>query len=764
MLIGILIAGYPAAHVLPVLLYLRSFEMLIKNHPVQVFSTFRVHAAAALSAFFMLLFAVSANAVPRDPDLLPATARGKQALELLKERVARVARINKLSAGELRVRLRHDSTLWVDRKGRLFHVEPKLTKEQIQGAEESSWIDPTTIPGSEAFLLESRPGAPRQIYLDFNGHTVSGSAWASGATINAPSFDLDGAPGTFDETERARIVTIWRMVAEDFAPFNVNVTTREPTTLTGSRVVITRADSRLCSSCGGVAYVGVFNGSSYYQPAWVFFDALGNGHAKYVAEAISHEAGHNLGLHHDGVSGGATYYGGHNGWAPIMGVGYYSEMTQWSKGEYSGANNTQDDLNTIAGYTPLIADDFGNTRESAQLFSAGASFAASGMISTRTDVDLFRIQAAAGTLTVTAAPSHTSPNLKLSLELLDQSGSPIATATSIGASPASISHVVETGYYYLRVDGIGSGTALTGFTDYASLGGYQLAGSMPDSNGNFPPLALAVASKISGEIPLNVTFDGGSSVDSDGSIISYDWTFGDGSSATGAQASHTYTAVGTYAATLTVTDNQGALDTDTVSITVLSANEAPTASLSVSSSSGSAPLPVTFSGANSSDIDGTIVSYHWNFGDGTSTITTTPSVSYTYRSAGTFVASLTVTDDRGATASATTQVMVTLDQSTVLTVDSLSLSIVSVQKGRKLVATAIVKNTLGAVISGVKVTGQWSGIVTGSGSATTNISGVASISSKQFTKAGSATFRITGLVKTGHTFDGELRSATIQVN
>ena len=58
--------------------------------------------------------------------------------------------------------------------------------------------------------------------------------------------------------------------------------------------------------------------------------------------------GHTLGLSHDGNST-ATYFFGADGsqWAPIMGAGYYKPITPWSKGEYTDANNQQDDVATI---------------------------------------------------------------------------------------------------------------------------------------------------------------------------------------------------------------------------------------------------------------------------------------------------------------------------------------------------------------------------------------------------------------------------------
>ena len=103
---------------------------------------------------------------------------------------------------------------------------------------------------------------------------------------------------------------------------------------------------------------------------FVFPDYLANGHEKYTADAISHEVGHTLGLHHDG-KGTTEYYAGHGsaptGWAPIMGVGYYRKLTQWSPGDYAGATQHENDLAIITtqngfGYRP---DDHGNNVASA---------------------------------------------------------------------------------------------------------------------------------------------------------------------------------------------------------------------------------------------------------------------------------------------------------------------------------------------------------------------------------------------------------------
>lgn len=150
---------------------------------------------------------------------------------------------------------------------------------------------------------------------------------------------------------------------------------------------------------------------------------------------------------------------------------------------------------------------------------------------------------------------------------------------------------------------------------------------------------------------LRVAVDGTGSSDADGTIASYGWEFGDGSTATGVTASHDYTAAGTYTVTLTVTDNSGltAAQTSTVSVAP-PANIAPTANFVASVQD----LTGSFDAATSTDPDGSLVSYHWSFGDGA--VATGSTASHEYAGPGNYQVTLTVTDNAGAAGEKTTSV------------------------------------------------------------------------------------------------------------
>ena len=153
-----------------------------------------------------------------------------------------------------------------------------------------------------------------------------------------------------------------------------------------------------------------------------------------------------------------------------------------------------------------------------------------------------------------------------------------------------------------------------------------------------------------------VTFSGSTSSDPDGTIVGYDWNFGDGSPGAGASVSHTYTA-GTYTVTLTVMDNAGATNSATQTITVSPAGiPQPPVANPGGPYNGAVGTPVQFNGSGSSDPDGSITTYLWNFGDGASASTVSPA--HAYAAAGTYTVQLTVTDNSGLTGSAQTTVTV----------------------------------------------------------------------------------------------------------
>jgi PKD repeat protein len=165
---------------------------------------------------------------------------------------------------------------------------------------------------------------------------------------------------------------------------------------------------------------------------------------------------------------------------------------------------------------------------------------------------------------------------------------------------------------------------------------------------NAPPVAAFTSSTSTLTAALNAT----GSTDPDGSIASYSWNFGDGTTGTGATTSHIYPATGTYQVTLTVTDNGGAAASITKPVTVSAANVAPVAAFT----STTAGLTVNVNGTGSADPDGSIASYAWNFGDGSTGTGSTATRSYA--AAGTYAVTLTVTDDDGATNATSRQVTV----------------------------------------------------------------------------------------------------------
>ena len=324
--------------------------------------------------------------------------------------------------------------------------------------------------------LQSLPGAVGVIYLDYDGEAGPHAGWG----------DFDAvAPAVTS----AQIREVWERVAGDFAPFNLNVTTDLQVYLDApensrQRCIVTPTNSA-APNTGGIAYLGSFNWTGD-TPCWAFYAS-----GKSSAEIISHEIGHTLGLSHDGRTNPAEgYYDGHGsgevGWAPIMGNGYSKNLTQFSKGQYLDASQTQDDLLKITADNNNIdyrSDDHGAALANASHLhiNPDGSVDSDGVIETSIDVDAFTLTTAA-TVTLTASPVSAGPNLDLYAELFDSGGSPIISDNPDTSLSASITTTLAPGIYSLQVSGAGRGDPLAdGYSDYGSLGFYEITGTVPSS-------------------------------------------------------------------------------------------------------------------------------------------------------------------------------------------------------------------------------------------------------------------------------------------
>ena len=172
----------------------------------------------------------------------------------------------------------------------------------------------------------------------------------------------------------------------------------------------------------------------------------------------------------------------------------------------------------------------------------------------------------------------------------------------------------------------------------------------------------------SGEVGKTIYFYSTGTYDPDGDPLSYKWSFGDGSTATGTSPGHKYSSPGTYTVKLTVTDPDGLSASDTTTCTVVEPeqeppppppNQSPVADVG-GPYSGKVGQKIYFSGAGSYDPDGRIVGYKWSFGDGAAA--TGGSVTHVYSEPGTYTVTLKVTDDDGAVDTASTTCKVTIVQ------------------------------------------------------------------------------------------------------
>jgi hypothetical protein len=318
-----------------------------------------------------------------------------------------------------------------------------------------------TTGGTDGGGTTYQPAPNSVILLDFDGHYVTNAYWNGGAPISARYSGMNSS----------EIQATIARVQEDYSPFNVTVTNDEsvynaadPTRRV--RVIITES-WEWYGQAGGVAYLGSFTWGNE-TPAWVFSSLLSyNG--KYVGEAAAHEAGHTLGLYHQAkYEGGVKTTDYHSGsgtgetsWAPIMGVGYYTNLTIWHNGMNSNGQN-QDDLGIITQTLPFKGDDFGNSTSSA----APLGTSMSGLINVTNDVDVFYYDGAINNIAL-----RSNGNVDLQYTIYNGSGQAVATGNDVDLLGTSASVYLPYGRYYVAVTSVANSNTST----YGMLGTYSVS-------------------------------------------------------------------------------------------------------------------------------------------------------------------------------------------------------------------------------------------------------------------------------------------------
>lgn len=426
---------------------------------------------------------------PQSNKKIDTSVKSSEIPKRLGKNKAAIAKWYNIPEDDFDKKCENDKCVKVDQEGRLFHACAGLvlTPEEVHrlvSAEqtEASSIFNYDIEPEMAFELESLPGAKRTIYLDFDGHVTAGTFWnnTDRREIIHPPMDLFTpgiglTPDYFTEHELLMIIRIWKQVCEDFSPYEVNVTTKEPSLDKliksnnsdqefGIRVVIGGTGRNfLNASYGGIAYVGSFSWAND-TPTFAFSDNLGRV-PKYIAEVISHEVGHTAGLWHHGRTDGATYHTGDGIWAPLMGATYAARVGQWSRGEYPLANNKNPDMEIMSQYMPFRE----NTEEN-PFYNPILGEPFYGTIHKPYEVDSFFLDLQGGTVTVRAELPEYYPNTDLCMKLRSEEGE-IVFEHKFYPAPFATFHVKK-GNYTLEL--FGATFAGAGNSSYGSTGEYKL--------------------------------------------------------------------------------------------------------------------------------------------------------------------------------------------------------------------------------------------------------------------------------------------------
>ncbi|NQZ11733.1 MAG: hypothetical protein HRT35_31670, partial [Algicola sp.] len=319
--------------------------------------------------------------------------------------------------------------------------------------------------GEDVSQLESKPGSAYVVLLD-TSNIMSG---------NTPT-----------DRSKEDLWTTWQIVAASFSMFDVNVTTNRS-------VYDQAAPSR---RGGGTMYTQSGRSSCHFAFGTSTFCTLYKESDSYGQGRIAaHEFGHLFHLNHDGGSPGGEY---HNGladfeWVPVMGNIWYgtswtNALYQWSKGEYSGASNREDDFNILTGFIPFKVDDIAGS--TALVIDTNGNVNASsntGQIERNTDTDhfTFSIGASGGNanLTIDRTEHIGGGMLDVQAYIRNSAGTVVAQSNKSVNRSAAFNTNLSAGTYTVEITGGAEGTPSIGFSKFSSLGYYAIQGSISGADG-----------------------------------------------------------------------------------------------------------------------------------------------------------------------------------------------------------------------------------------------------------------------------------------
>lgn len=320
--------------------------------------------------------------------------------------------------------------------------------------------------------LQSKPGSPYVFYLNI-------------------SAVMDGTTPKNGKTKEATY-RVWQCVSDQYSMFNLNITT-DPSVYNAAKNadvlktgIINFVDedgiSHACVSCFGTT-----------EPGTLYRGNASNDYGYELGRTCTHEMGHQMGLSHDGCSTQTDpeYFFGLPAveWCPIMGNYYYgdywsNQLYTWSKGEYSNATNTENDLSimNVNESIPYMVDDIPSSKEM-KLGKGGIVSSTNnwGQIERNTDTDnfTFSIASGGGTVNIKIDPLEYLRELDVAAKIVDTKGAIIASSNLAKNRSAEFKNLaLAAGAYTLVIQGGSELTPQTGFSNYSSLGYYGIEGTI----------------------------------------------------------------------------------------------------------------------------------------------------------------------------------------------------------------------------------------------------------------------------------------------